>query len=112
MANPSRELERRINAALERAFGAEAAGASAAVRTSQHADYQADVALALAKKVGKPPRKVAEALVAALERGDVCAEPTIAGPGFVNLTLQDEWIAGELRRMAADPRLDVAKSPR
>jgi arginyl-tRNA synthetase len=57
----------------------------------QFGDYATNVALQLAGKVGKPPRVVAEQIVAALK-----AEPahgikdiTIAGPGFINITLSD-----------------------
>ena len=56
------------------------------LRPSQFADFQADVAIALAKKVGKPPREVAAKIVAALDLDGVCDEVEIAGPGFINLT--------------------------
>lgn len=53
----------------------------------QFGDFATNIALQLAKKVGKNPRAVAEAIVAELPK-DVSA--TIAGPGFINLTLSDE----------------------
>ena len=43
--------------------------------------------MALTKKVGKPPRAIAEELVKALAASDVVASAEIAGPGFVNLRL-------------------------
>ncbi len=107
MADPSRELARRFGDALGRAFGADAADANPALHPSAHADYQADVALGLGKRLRRPPRQVADALVAALDVRDLCAAVTIAGPGFVNLTLDDGWMAAQLGRMLADPRLDV-----
>ena len=57
----------------------------------EHGDFASNVALALAKGAGKPPRAVAEAIVARLPRGGTSplAEATIAGPGFINLRLAD-----------------------
>ncbi len=98
-------LRARVQTALEALFGAEAAGADPAIHRSQHADFQADVALALARRLKKNPREVATQLAARLPADDVIAEATVSGPGFINLTLQPGFIAGELRRMLADPRL-------
>lgn len=53
----------------------------------QFGDFATNVALQLAKKVGKNPREVAEAIIKELPK-DVSAE--VAGPGFINLTLSDE----------------------
>ena len=57
------------------------------IRPSQRADYQANVAMALAKKLGRQPRELAQELVDAVDLDDVCEKVEIAGPGFVNLTL-------------------------
>ncbi len=57
-------------------------------RIAAHGDYATNLALVLAKSVGRPPRQVAEALVSALDLGpDVLEETTIAGPGFINFRL-------------------------
>lgn len=58
----------------------------------QFGDYATNVALQLAGKVGKPPREVAELIVDALkaESTQDIKEVTIAGPGFINITLSDE----------------------
>ncbi|HEY7373499.1 MAG TPA: arginine--tRNA ligase [Polyangia bacterium] len=55
----------------------------------EHGDFASNVALAIAKGAGKPPREVAEALLARLATGgdSPLAEATIAGPGFINLRL-------------------------
>ncbi|MBW4522536.1 MAG: arginine--tRNA ligase [Scytolyngbya sp. HA4215-MV1] len=71
-------------------------------------DYQANVAMSLTKKVGKPPRAIAEQLVQNLDVSDLCHPPTIAGPGFINLTLKPEYLQAELQAMQFDPRLGVA----
>src|SRR5260221_834069 len=56
-------------------------------KRADHGDLATNVALVLQKKVGKPPRAIAELLVKALEGNDVIAKAEIAGPGFVNLRL-------------------------
>ena len=73
------------------------------LRASDRADYQANGALALAKRLGPPPRQVAEAVVAAAALGDVCSEVEVSGPGFINLTLSDEFVAAQVAALAADP---------
>ena len=65
-------------------------------RQDGHGDYASNVALALAKKVGKPPRQVAEALLASLGKGALIEDAQIAGPGFVNLTLSMDALRDEL----------------
>jgi arginyl-tRNA synthetase len=54
-------------------------------KRSEHGDLATNVALALAKRAGQPPRAIAEKLVRALAGGDVVAGAEVAGPGFVNL---------------------------
>lgn len=107
MADPRTTLEPRFEAALRAAFGDELAKTDPAVRRGAHADFQADVAMALAKRVGKPPRDVAKAIVEELEVGDVCEKVEVAGPGFINLTLSTEWLERELGEVALDPRVGV-----
>lgn len=55
----------------------------------QFGDYATNVALQLAKQVGKNPREVAEAIVAELKHPSV-SEATVAGPGFINLKLTNQ----------------------
>lgn len=68
-------------------------------RHGGHGDYATNLALAVAKAVGRPPRQVAEALVAALDLGpDVLEEATVAGPGFVNFRLSQARLGEDLAR--------------
>lgn len=110
MASPEAVLAPLVSAALERAFGPELRGADPVLRPSQYADLQANAPLALAKRLGRPPREVAAALVEHLDAAEVCAEVEVSGPGFVNLRLRDDWVAAEATRVAADPRLGVPLS--
>lgn len=76
------------------------------VRASDRADAQANGALALAKQLGRNPREVAEAVVAAADL-DGTATLEVAGPGFINVAFSADFIAGESARAAADERLGV-----
>ena len=66
-------------------------------------DYATNAALVLAKAAGEPPREVAERISAALadRLGDGLAGAEVAGPGFLNLTLSDDWHAGALADVSA-----------
>ncbi len=48
-------------------------------------DYQANLAMPLGKRLGRPPREVAADLLRRLDVSDLCAPPEVAGPGFINL---------------------------
>jgi len=76
-------------------------------------DYQANCAMSLAKQLGRKPPDVARQIVAALPPTDMLETPEIAGPGFINLKLKKDWLAGQLRQLATDERLGVepAKKP-
>lgn len=80
---------------------------------SKHGDYQANCAMPLGKRLGKPPREIATQLVAGLDVSEFCEAPEIAGPGFINLKLKDEWLSKQLSAITGDvERLGVAKAPR
>jgi arginyl-tRNA synthetase len=70
-------------------------------------DYQANIALSLSKSLGQPPRAIAEQIVQHLELTDICQAPTIAGPGFINLTLEPAYLETQLREIQSDSRLGV-----
>ncbi len=110
MADPVLTLSRAFAAAITAAFGAEHAATDPAIRRSTHADYQANAAMALAKRVGKPPRVVAAAILEHLRLDDVCEKIEIAGPGFFNLHLKAEYLERELGETVASPALGLAPS--
>ena len=101
------ELSAALRAALEAAVTAGAVSLDPAElpatvhverpRQREHGDWSTNVALQLAKKAGVPPRVVAEALAAQLAAVSGIAAVDIAGPGFLNITL-DAAAAGELAR--------------
>jgi arginyl-tRNA synthetase len=61
----------------------------------QFGDYTTNIAMQLAGRLGKPPREVAETVVARLRQtfGDKVQAVTIAGPGFINIKLADALLA-------------------
>src|SRR6476620_9822806 len=105
------ELSTRVRSAIVAAFGEQFGDADPAVRPSQFADYQANAALPLAKRLGRRPHEVADEIVATLRVDDVCVTVEISGPGFINLTLRQGWIAGQTRHVFADHRLGVLLEP-
>ncbi|MGA5765848.1 arginine--tRNA ligase [Nonomuraea bangladeshensis] len=105
MTDPQIVLTERVQQALAHAFGAEHADADPLIRPSQFADFQANVAMSLAKRLRRAPREVAEAIRA--ELSDFPGTVEVSGPGFLNITLDDGWIAAEAQRMLDDPRLGV-----
>ena len=105
--DPRTALGARLQAAVGKAFGAEHAAAGAAVRRSERADFQADLAMGLAKTLKRPPRQVAEAVVAAADLADLCERVEIAGPGFLNLELKAAFLERGLQAIAGDERLGV-----
>jgi arginyl-tRNA synthetase len=109
MADPQEVLASRVGDAVVAAFGAQYRDADPVIRPSSFADFQANVALPLAKRLGRPPREVAAALVERLDVADVCAPPEVSGPGFINLTLRDDWIGGQATGLRADARLGVER---
>lgn len=56
------------------------------------ADYQSNVAMPLAKRVGQKPREVADALLKYVQLEDMCETPTVAGPGFINLRIKKDFL--------------------
>ncbi|HEY1733884.1 MAG TPA: arginine--tRNA ligase, partial [Acidimicrobiales bacterium] len=92
---------------LQAAFDTVEPGADPVLRASDRADYQANGALALAKRLGRNPREVADAVVAVAELADVCEAVEVSGPGFVNLTFSTAFIAEQLVRVATDDRLGI-----
>jgi arginyl-tRNA synthetase len=121
MLRLAHDLDSQLRAALERAFPEAAAAAREAgapldpqlapASKPEFGDFQANGALGLARTLGLPPRKIAEAITAQLAADPAfaafCLEPVIAGPGFINLTIRPEHLAAEVRSRLGDQRLGV-----
>ncbi len=94
---------------LQAAFERIAPGSDPVLRHSDRGDYQANGVMSVAKQLGRPPREVAQELVHGLEIADI-AEVEIAGPGFLNLTLNTAFLEDQLRNVLKDPRMGVANA--
>ncbi|MEI6210914.1 MAG: arginine--tRNA ligase [bacterium] len=66
-------------------------------------DFQCNDAMPLAKTLRKPPRAIAEAAVKAQPLSDALSKVEVAGPGFINLTLNPAWLARQVAEQAALP---------
>ncbi len=79
-----------------------------AAQDEKFGDYQSNCAMGLAKKAGRKPREIAEAVVEHLDIDNMCEKPEIAGPGFINLRLKPEYMARCLEAIptCADPKQD------
>ncbi|MFE9360795.1 arginine--tRNA ligase [Streptomyces olivaceoviridis] len=80
----------------------EAAGADPLLRRSDRADFQANGILALAKKAKANPRELAAQVVSQVVTGDVIKDVEVSGPGFLNITIADKAITGNLAARYAD----------
>jgi arginyl-tRNA synthetase len=67
-----------------------------------HGDAASNLALAMARAEGKPPRALAQTIRDAMELPPEIAEATIAGPGFLNFRMAPEYWRRELKRVAAE----------
>ncbi len=113
MVDPLRTLVPPLTAAITAAFGPEYATTDPQLRRSQQpkfGDYQANVAMGLARRVGGKPRDVAEAIVAALNVDEMCEKVEVAGPGFINLTMRPDHLAAALTAVEADDRLGIEQA--
>ena len=98
MADPVGLVAQRIAAAFVTVAGELAVGIDTAVRQSDRADAQVNGSLALAKVMGATPR-------------DICSATEVAGPGFINLTFANKFLARELVIASGSDKLGVASAP-
>jgi arginyl-tRNA synthetase len=98
---------------LQQAFDTLEPGADPVLRPSTRpgVDFQANGALPLAKRVGVPPAELAARVVAAARLADLCARVEVAPQGFINLTVDDGFLARCVQAQAADDRLGVDLAP-
>jgi arginyl-tRNA synthetase len=107
-------LQARIHAALAGLTDdpARFAGMVKPAQDPRLADYQANCAMPLGKLLGRKPQEVARDIVQRLQSDDILESSEVAGPGFINLRLRSSWLAEQLQRSGADPRLGVSPTSR
>ena len=72
-------------------------------------DYQFNGAMGLAKKLGRPPREIAQELADRLEGMPWLDKVEVAGPGFVNLHLSGAWLSGRIEEVFQDERIGTER---
>ncbi|WP_309742570.1 arginine--tRNA ligase [Chamaesiphon sp. OTE_20_metabat_361] len=103
-------LTTQLDRAIVAALGDDYAGTDPLLVLSSNpkfGDYQANMAMGLSKKLGQPPRNIAQSIVDNLEVSEICEAPQIAGPGFINFTVKPSYLATQLQAIQADSRLGV-----
>ncbi|MGZ4109766.1 MAG: arginine--tRNA ligase [Actinomycetota bacterium] len=69
-------------------------------RQKGHGDFATNVALAIAARAGRSPRDVAQAIAASFPDAPFVERVEVAGPGFLNLFVTDDWLHDALREIA------------
>lgn len=82
-------------------------------RDKANGDYSTNIAMTLTKKLRKPPRVIADAIVKHIQLGGKIARCEVAGAGFINFYLDDSWlypVIGTIEAQGADyGRSDMGK---
>lgn len=79
-------------------------------KNPKFADYQCNVAMGLAKALRKAPRQIAEELVSKINVDGICEPVEVAGPGFINFKVTQDYIQSSLKTMGADDRLGLEEA--
>ena len=107
------QLDQAFRTAIQTALGFDADPLIGVAQNEKFGDYQSNAAMGLAKQVAERtgqktnPRAVAEQIKAKLALGDLAADVSIAGPGFINVRLASGWLGQQLALVGGDPRLGV-----
>ncbi|MBL3681435.1 arginine--tRNA ligase [Leucobacter aridicollis] len=78
-------------------------------KSREHGEWASNVAMKFAKRIGTNPRELAQELAAEIEKIDGVAKVEIAGPGFMNITL-DAASAGETARRVVEQGADYGRN--
>ena len=96
-----REMNEKIAQIIKDLFGVEA-NVSLTRPDPEFGDYATNVALQLAKPLGKNPREIADAIAKKLREGGEFSEVTVAGPGFINVRVAAAQLASRLDQEWSD----------
>ena len=98
-------LSQRIEAAFT-ALGLSGQALLQSASRPEFGDYQANGVMAAAKRAGKNPREVAQSVIDAIDLDGIASDLSVAGPGFINITLAPQFIANAATspQPSADPQ--------
>lgn len=105
LANLKSEFAKAIDAVS--ADNSQFAGMIRQAQDAKFGDYQANCAMPMGKKMGQAPRDIATQLVEHITLTGF-KTPEVAGPGFINLTIDDDWLESAVNDLINDDRLGVA----
>ena len=103
------QLSHRVRGAIT-LVGVECDPQIQASQDEKFGDYQSNAAMGLARKLGRKPREVAEAIVEKLDIDDLCEKPEIAGPGFINFRLKPTFLAKAIQSIPPADDLDTDRA--
>ena len=66
-------------------------------KQANHGDWATNIAMQLAKPFGMAPRQIAEKIIDALPQNNIVKNIEVAGPGFLNFTLNSTWITDTVK---------------
>jgi arginyl-tRNA synthetase len=107
------QLRVKFSQALIAAFGAEFSDIDPAIFATNNpkfGDYQCNISLSLAKKLGQQPRAIAQQIIDNLQLKEIAETPEIAGAGFINIKINIAYLESLLNEIKIDPRLGIEVS--
>ena len=113
MKNAINIIKTSLKHAAGKAFGDRLLNFEPSVANASNAnfgDFQCNSAMALAKELKLAPRAIAEQLVSNLEPNAAFETPSIAGAGFINIKLKQEFLEAQLNEVMNDRRLGVCSA--
>jgi len=109
---PLHFFEQLVSSALKEALDVDAPSLVTKAQDAKFGDYQSNAAMPLGKKLGKPPREIAEKVAEVLRKSDALASVEVAGPGFLNLTMSERFVGSHLAEALSDERDGVPLVPK
>jgi arginyl-tRNA synthetase len=111
-SDPVELLTSRFREAIGAAFPGETDPMISPSKQAQFGDFQCNAAMAIGKRISKPPRDVAKAILAKVNINDIAeplTEASIAGPGFINIRLRSDTLSALVQTLDS-PTLGVDKA--
>ncbi|MGA7394027.1 MAG: arginine--tRNA ligase, partial [Terrimicrobiaceae bacterium] len=108
MATAREILAERLELALEKTYPGGGVPEVVPATDPRFGDYQTNVAMVLAKKLGVAPRSIAAEICRALDVRDFSDPPEVAGAGFINFRLTNEFVGRSISAIFRDARLGVS----
>ncbi len=100
-------LDKAFSEALSKLAGSDAPGIVKQAQREEFGHYQANGVMGAAKKLKTNPRELAEKLIDDIGLKDTCVTE-VAGPGFVNIHLTNDFVAQQLNKVIKDPSLGIS----